>query len=318
MRVKGIECEEETTPYFGDVASDNQFFPSIQCLRQLNIVSGYSDGLFRPDTLISREQSAKVLYLAFVQEIPVVQEEEGEDEDQNDQIETAPSITVVDNTDESTPEKEAPVQRVVTAKDDVDFIKLENLEPEEDTPAADETALEITVEDTGPNADLRLILYKSPDGKTKGEKVGEVLTKGKEKTPPILMKLKKQDIRAAALQNVIVNGDFEGGASAGWSQQSASDIELIYQAAELGIAPHSGDWAAWLGGLDDDVSLIEQTVTIPATDPAVSFWYFISSEDSCGYDGAALVIDSTVVEMIDLCASANSTNWTAKSISLAD
>lgn len=81
----------------------------------------------------------------------------------------------------------------------------------------------------------------------------------------------------------IVNGDFEQG-RVGWTEYSFQGWELItYYGAGF---PHSGSWAAWLGGGDDETSRLSQTVTIPASQPYLHFWYLLYSEDFCGYDYA--------------------------------
>ncbi|MFU8827778.1 MAG: hypothetical protein ACNA70_09870, partial [Brevefilum sp.] len=68
----------------------------------------------------------------------------------------------------------------------------------------------------------------------------------------------------------IVNGGFEQG-SVGWTQYSSNGWELItYYGAGF---PHSGSWAAWLGGDDDETSRISQTVNIPVSQPYLHFWY---------------------------------------------
>jgi len=47
--------------------------------------------------------------------------------------------------------------------------------------------------------------------------------------------------------NRVVNGDFEQGA-VGWQQSSAYPGDLILDLVALALRPHSGQWAAWLGG----------------------------------------------------------------------
>ena len=56
----------------------------------------------------------------------------------------------------------------------------------------------------------------------------------------------------------VSNGDFEQGA-VGWSEFSLHDEPLIVDSANLPITPHSGDWAAWLGGLHDEESHVRSS-----------------------------------------------------------
>jgi hypothetical protein len=46
------------------VLPDNVFYPFVRCLACRDIVTGYSDGTFRPNTLITRGQVAKIVALA--------------------------------------------------------------------------------------------------------------------------------------------------------------------------------------------------------------------------------------------------------------
>ncbi len=58
--VNGLNLELDTSgDPFPDVTEANNLFPYIQTLKNLGIVSGYSDGTFKPDALLPREQAAK-------------------------------------------------------------------------------------------------------------------------------------------------------------------------------------------------------------------------------------------------------------------
>jgi hypothetical protein len=46
---------------FSDVPSNHTFYASIHCLACRGIVSGYADGTFRPDNLVTRSQLAKIV-----------------------------------------------------------------------------------------------------------------------------------------------------------------------------------------------------------------------------------------------------------------
>lgn len=49
------------TIQFRDVPSNHTFYPFIQCLACRGIISGYADGTFRPDNLVTRSQLAKIV-----------------------------------------------------------------------------------------------------------------------------------------------------------------------------------------------------------------------------------------------------------------
>lgn len=123
----------------------------------------------------------------------------------------------------------------------------------------------------------------------------------------------------ATAQIPILNGDFEQG-STGWDLYSSHGWPIIVQGSQLpgSVTPHSGNWAAWLGGAYDDISYIEQTVTVPPSAPYFSYWHWIASSDACSYDFGGVLIDgSTVVDQYDLCTSANTGGWVAHSVNLS-
>jgi hypothetical protein len=118
----------------------------------------------------------------------------------------------------------------------------------------------------------------------------------------------------------LVNGNFEQGAT-GWYQYSTHGWPLIVQTNDLppGVAPHSGGWAVWLGGDDDDISFIRQQVTIPTNQPYLTYWHWIASGDTCGYDFSGVIVNNvTVVDVYDLCTTENTGGWVRHSVNLGD
>jgi len=113
------------------------------------------------------------------------------------------------------------------------------------------------------------------------------------------------------------NGDFEQGRDAGWQEYSTHGWPIIVHADQLPVAPYSGRWATWLGGDNEEISAIWQSATVPATNAALSFWYWIASEDGCGYDFGGVVINgSSVVDVFDLCTDANTHGWRQRTVNL--
>ncbi len=116
----------------------------------------------------------------------------------------------------------------------------------------------------------------------------------------------------------LLNGDFEKGAT-GWGQYSTHGWELIRSTSYLPVQPHSGNWATWLGGDDDEINGIWQEVTIPSSDPILQFWMWIASADICGYDVAGVVINlDVVVDAFWLCDSNNTGGWIRRTVDLSD
>lgn len=116
------------------------------------------------------------------------------------------------------------------------------------------------------------------------------------------------------LSAVIVNGDFESGRT-GWVEYSYQGWPLILHKDDLPITPHGGNWAAWLGGDDNEIAYISQAVSIPAGG-ILTFWEWIASEDACGYDFAWVRINNINVATINLCSSNNTNGWVQRTVNL--
>lgn len=114
----------------------------------------------------------------------------------------------------------------------------------------------------------------------------------------------------------LVNGDFESGPT-GWVEYSKNGWDLIFPASILPVTPHGGSWAVWLGGDDDEISYIQQQVTVPASNPYLAYWHWIDSEDFCGYDFGGVIINSTVVDVYNLCSSTNTGGWVKHAVNLS-
>lgn len=114
----------------------------------------------------------------------------------------------------------------------------------------------------------------------------------------------------------IGNCDFEQGATI-WTEYSQKGWPLIMHADDLPILPHSGSWAAWLGGDDDEIAYLQQSVFVPADRPYLGYWHWIESEDLCGYDFAYVRINDNTVHQYDLCSSNNTNGWVLHVVSLS-
>ncbi len=127
------------------------------------------------------------------------------------------------------------------------------------------------------------------------------------------------DIGGKSHEPVGTIGDFESGQT-GWLEYSWQGCDLVVGAQELPnyVSPHSGKWAAWLGGDDFERSYIEQQVTVPANRPYLVYWHWVDSMDDCGYDFGGVVVDSyTVVDVYDLCAAEDTRGWVKHVVNLS-
>mgnify|MGYP006287679613 CR=1 FL=1 len=113
----------------------------------------------------------------------------------------------------------------------------------------------------------------------------------------------------------LTNGDFEDGA-AGWTEYSRQGWFVITD--ELPLTPHGGSWGAWLGGDEDELSYIEQPVTVPVGKPYLVYWHAIASEDLCGYDyGGVVIDDADEVDRYDLCDDEVTDGWVSHVVDLS-
>jgi hypothetical protein len=120
--------------------------------------------------------------------------------------------------------------------------------------------------------------------------------------------------------NVLVNGNFEAGPASGWSASSTQGYALIVREANMPsyVDAHDGSWLAWLGGANDEISRLSQSVTVPASEPTLHYWYWIDSADNCGYDfGGVIVNDNFAVDILNLCQDQNTGGWQQRTVNLA-
>ena len=116
----------------------------------------------------------------------------------------------------------------------------------------------------------------------------------------------------------IPNGDFESGKT-NWTEYSPNGWDLILEDWEQStIMLHSGTWAVWLGGDDNEINYVEQQVNVSSTCPYLVFYHYIVSADNCGYDYGYTRINGITVDTVNLCEENNTGGWVAKSINLSD
>jgi hypothetical protein len=112
------------------------------------------------------------------------------------------------------------------------------------------------------------------------------------------------------------NGDFEQGPGI-WTEFSTHGWELIVNGFPYGFTAYDGTWAVWLGGDFNEISYIEQQVTVPSNLHYLSFWYWIDSEDVCGNDFGHVSVNSNEVVDYNLCESNNTNGWVQEVIDLS-
>ncbi len=88
-------------------------------------------------------------------------------------------------------------------------------------------------------------------------------------------------------QSLLYDGSFEAGVdSTYWGQQSWNTPELICPEWDCGNLPnaHTGDYLAWLGQINSNVTYVYQVLTVPDPAPTLRFWTWVDAPASCGFD----------------------------------
>ncbi|MFZ3151042.1 MAG: hypothetical protein WA116_05080 [Anaerolineaceae bacterium] len=115
----------------------------------------------------------------------------------------------------------------------------------------------------------------------------------------------------------LINGNFES-QSLGWTESSSGGYDLIVNDFETNaVTPHGGSWAAWLGGADNETSILSQTVTVPSATPYLHFWYWIGSEDICNWDYFYIRMNDANVHTRTLCEDNNTNGWVQGVVNLS-
>lgn len=113
------------------------------------------------------------------------------------------------------------------------------------------------------------------------------------------------------------NGDFESG-SLIWLESSSNYPSVIVNDGR--IKARSGKYYAWLGGNNDEASLIQQSITVPSDAPYLRIYYMLASAEKCGmrYDTAQININGLPVLNgdIELCNRNTARAWKAFTVDM--
>ena len=79
MLALNIDADEATeVTAFSDVNSDAWYYDVVMLAAQYKIISGYTDGSFRPDAIVTREEMATMLYRAYAEHIAEISKDGAE------------------------------------------------------------------------------------------------------------------------------------------------------------------------------------------------------------------------------------------------
>lgn len=108
--------------------------------------------------------------------------------------------------------------------------------------------------------------------------------------------------------DAIRNGAFELGRNGDWIETSTTGRQIIKQTFTYPITPHSGTWAAELGGGNETAQLTQVTGEIQNL-RFLHFWFQSYSNDYCGRDFFRIKLNGVLWDTINLCATNNRTTW---------
>lgn len=119
----------------------------------------------------------------------------------------------------------------------------------------------------------------------------------------------------------IDNGGFEDPASEAWIEDSTAfggKGSLITSATALprDIAPYEGSHVAWLGGENEETSLLIQEFTLPSNAESLAFYYQTRSEDNCGYDVASVLVNQINLVDFQVCVEEEANEWTLQMVDI--
>jgi len=119
--------------------------------------------------------------------------------------------------------------------------------------------------------------------------------------------------------NLVANSDFEQGNNGEWTERSRLGYLLIYNNLPEDINAQSGEYVAWLGGENSEISDLIQSVQLPAGDDvALTFSYQIQSTDNCLRDRAYVRINNRNIKTYTLCSSNETEDWVQETLPLAE
>ena len=115
----------------------------------------------------------------------------------------------------------------------------------------------------------------------------------------------------------VANGNFEAGHTS-WSERSTNFTGLISNDAR--VKARSGSYYAWLGGSDNETSVLSQDISVQSDATFLRVYYLLNSSEQCGnrYDMAQFSVNGVTLPNgnLELCARNNARSWTAKTFNL--
>lgn len=122
--------------------------------------------------------------------------------------------------------------------------------------------------------------------------------------------------RAAPTPVTITNGDFED-YKTGWTVSSSNNRQVIGTTFGAGVSAHGGRFGAWLGSYADEITVIQQQVTVNAATSRLVYWQWIISTDQCDNDKASVLVNGNEIESTILCVANKTNSWVQHTVNLS-
>jgi hypothetical protein len=116
---------------------------------------------------------------------------------------------------------------------------------------------------------------------------------------------------------LVNNGDFEAG-RVGWNEYSTRGQALIRSRGGLTVAAHGGSWAASLGNLDNEISMLSQGIQISADHACLVYWQWTVSSDTCNADYGGIGVNGNWLDVFSLCSGTATAGWVRRQVSMTD
>lgn len=113
----------------------------------------------------------------------------------------------------------------------------------------------------------------------------------------------------------LTDSSFENPSSGAWMEDSSTyggEGSLITHVDALPetVAPYDGEAVAWLGGANNETSLLIQEFMLPANAESLAFYYQTRSSDVCGHDSASVLVNQIKLVDFQVCAEEETDTWT--------
>lgn len=106
----------------------------------------------------------------------------------------------------------------------------------------------------------------------------------------------------------------EGGTT--WQAYSLNGQDLILPSSQLPVPPNSGQWAARLGGIDNEISMLSQTIAIQKENTCLTYQVWIQSADSCEVDFGGVGVNGIWFMVEPLCAGTTTGRWVPRHVDM--